>query len=115
MFDGVSGRMPDLFGKKRRTSSDNQQPVRSQLQKKSENIKTWWRQKLHKTNFDDDSSSSNTTLDWRSLSPDRPPLPFFLPSNESTNDTHQTTLIPQVPIESQPRYNNKVSALFFFF
>ncbi|KAG2202192.1 hypothetical protein INT47_002111, partial [Mucor saturninus] len=53
-------------------------------------IKTWWRQ-LKTPSISNKSTgsatSSHTTLDWRSLSPDRPPLPFFLPDNSPTSST----------------------------
>ncbi|KAI8337622.1 hypothetical protein BC941DRAFT_425769 [Chlamydoabsidia padenii] len=45
---------------------------------------SWWRQKLSKfnSNNNDDTkkttSSTGTTRDWRSLSPNKPPLPFVL-------------------------------------
>ncbi|KAL9540947.1 hypothetical protein MBANPS3_009394 [Mucor bainieri] len=69
-------------------------------------IKSWWRQfKKHSDSSSVDDSSSQTTLDWRSLSPDRPPLPFFLSdnsSNSSSTSIHNDNLIDKKPISSIP-------------
>ncbi|CAO3650220.1 unnamed protein product [Mucor fragilis] len=69
-------------------------------------IKLWWRQfKKNSESSSVDDSSSHTTLDWRSLSPDRPPLPFFLSdnsSNSSTTSVHNDNLIDKKPISSIP-------------
>ncbi|GAN10853.1 conserved hypothetical protein [Mucor ambiguus] len=69
-------------------------------------IKSWWCQfKKNKEPSSVDDSSSQTTLDWRSLSPDRPPLPFFLSdnsSNSSTTSVHNDSLIDKKSIASIP-------------
>ncbi|KAK4511390.1 UDP-glucose 6-dehydrogenase 4 [Mucor velutinosus] len=69
-------------------------------------IKSWWHQfKRNSESSSVDDSSSQTTLDWRSLSPDRPPLPFFLSdnsSNSSTTSVHNDNLIDKKPISSIP-------------
>jgi hypothetical protein len=67
-------------------------------------LKSWWRQlkKPSKKKTSLSNSSSNTTLDWRSLSPDRPPLPFF--TTKSNHNNIDTTIIESsstldIPIE----------------
>lgn len=69
-------------------------------------IKSWWRQfKGNSESSSVDDSSSQTTLDWRSLSPDRPPLPFFLSdnsSNSSSTSVHNDSLNDKKPISSIP-------------
>ncbi|CEP12549.1 hypothetical protein [Parasitella parasitica] len=79
----TKNRMPQLF--------------MNDLRNKKTLIKSWWRQlKRSKTNDKDD-----TTLDWRSLSPDKPPLPFFIP-DKSTTSVHHDTSVDKKPISSMP-------------
>lgn len=78
--------MPQLFVN---TISEPKLSKIKQLKNKIQ-IKSWWRQLKISTISNKSTSSaasSHTTLDWRSLSPDRPPLPFFLPDNSPTSST----------------------------
>lgn len=80
MFNDVSKkkRMPQLFTAK----------IQTKLLKNKDQFKSWWRQLTQKSNKSSSSdASSHTTLDWRSLSPDRPPLPFFLPESPTSSTT----------------------------
>ncbi|SAL98827.1 hypothetical protein [Absidia glauca] len=64
---------------------------------------SWWRQQLSKfdSNNDDDTkktsttSSTGTTRDWRSLSPNKPPLPFVLDHDPTGTTSNLNPLISQ--------------------
>jgi hypothetical protein len=111
MFNDVSKkRMPQLFTAK----------IQTKLLKNKDQLKSWWRQLTQKSNKSSSSASSHTTLDWRSLSPDRPPLPFFLtesPTSSTTSiiDTIRPATYPiNTPndntIDIEPkRYNNNTN------
>jgi hypothetical protein len=109
MLNGFSNRMPhnnegvakNLFSKFKQTLQDRLK---------------WW-----SSVNNNDNSSTTSTLDWRSLSPDKPPLPFFLPNDSnyspssSTSDLfHQTTLIPITDIIEVNQKYTKVSTLTFY-
>lgn len=86
------------------------------LQEKKTQLKSWWRQlkipiiKLSnsKSSTARSATSSHTTLDWRSLSPDRPPLPFFLPDSHSP--TSSTASIIQQDYNNNNRSTHKSSS-----
>ncbi|CAO3618867.1 unnamed protein product [Mucor hiemalis] len=79
------------------------------LKEKKIQLKSWWRQlkipiiksSNSKSSTARSATSSHTTLDWRSLSPDRPPLPFFLPDNHSPTSSTASIV--------QQEYNNNRS------
>jgi hypothetical protein len=84
----------------------------SKLKDNKNQLKSWWRQQVQRIttkrsnkSFNDASSSSHTTLDWRSLSPDRPPLPFFLPSSSSPTSS-TTSLHNDIPATRSIITNN---------
>lgn len=78
MFNDVSRkRMPQLFTAK----------IQTKLLKNKDQFKSWWYHLTQKSNTPSSSASSHSTLDWRSLSPDRPPLPFFLPESPTSSTT----------------------------
>ncbi|KAI8647019.1 hypothetical protein BD408DRAFT_439517 [Parasitella parasitica] len=81
----------------RKTKNRMPQLFINDLRNKKTLIKTWWRQlKRSKTNDKDD-----TTLDWRSLSPDKPPLPFLIPDKSATS-VHNDISVDKKTISSMP-------------
>ncbi|KAI8047514.1 uncharacterized protein B0P05DRAFT_360901 [Gilbertella persicaria] len=98
MFNGASKkRMPQLF------ATDINKLFKNKI-----HIKSWWRQfKVNKSDKSSNSSSSQTTLDWRSLSPDRPPLPFFLSENSPiSSNTSLHKLIDAANRQPLPHTHN---------
>lgn len=85
-------RMPRFSLGSRQNSSNTHSPFLLRFQLQKDRLQTWWRHLLHPNNsaasVSNHSSTGNNnnsnTRDWRSLSPNEPPLPFIASLTESS-------------------------------
>ncbi|KAI8366701.1 uncharacterized protein BYT42DRAFT_587583 [Radiomyces spectabilis] len=98
------------FGIRSSSSSQRTKPVKKRFQHKLTAVFTerWWRPKSRAAKNDRENTSN--TRDWRSLSPDRPPLPIMPAVADRLarttlplpNVTHTTPPTEQIPIFQHP-------------